>query len=138
MLGRHLGRSAPRVEINSGLKPGESKYYLTQISHVGIRILKASNMVSDQSVLRRIYTPRRLSGRFASYSHRGVNEKQPLRGIYFIARNMYFHEGFIASERLFLDNPTMDGAAPAGTGLRGDGQKRYSLVGDHVSVLHVP
>ena len=44
---------------------------------------------------------------------------------------------FIASERLFLDNPTMDGAAPAGTGLRGDGQKRYSLVGDHVSVLPV-
>ena len=94
-------------------------------------------MVSDQGVLCRIHTPQRLSGRFASYSHRGVNEKQPLRGIYFIARNMYFHEGFIASERLFLDNPTMGGTAPAGSGLRGDGQELYDLVGDHVSVLSV-
>ena len=45
-------------------------------------------------------------------------------------------ESFIASERLFLDNPTMGGTAPAGSGLRGDGQKLYDLVGDHVSVLH--
>ena len=45
---------------------------------------------------------------------------------------------FIASERLFLDNPTMDGTASAGTGLRGVRPERFSLVGDHVSVLHVP
>ena len=47
-------------------------------------------------------------------------------------------DGFIASERLFLDNPTMDGGSEAGTGLRGDGQVRYDLVGDHVAVLHLP
>ena len=68
------------------------------------------------------YSPRWLTGCFAAYSHR---EDSPER------------YSFIASERLFLDNPTMGGTAPAGSGLRGDGQELYDLVGDHVSVLSV-
>ena len=51
--------------------------------------------------------------------------------------NRFFSVSFIASERLFLDNPTMDGTSSADTGLRGDGQERNDLVGDHVSVLPV-
>ena len=43
----------------------------------------------------------------------------------------------VASERLFLDNPTMDGAAKLAPAFVGEGPERYDLVGDHVSVLPV-
>ena len=43
--------------------------------------------------------------------------------------------GLVASERLFLTNPTMDGVGDSRDRLRGDRPVRYCLVGDHVSRL---
>ena len=43
-------------------------------------VWKYSGMVSDQAVLHPSLPPHEGFGRFAPVSHRGVNEKQPLRG----------------------------------------------------------
>ena len=57
-----------------------------------LQLTKASDMVSDQAVLQ-ASDPTKSVGIYAPSSHRGVNEKQPLRGnTSDVMRNRMFYE----------------------------------------------